>query len=178
MIVFTVSGRMTVRAALNDQNLVERVEAVVPDPVLGDTPIEVTYADYKDFGGVKFPTRVRQSAGGFPTLDLTVTEVKPNAAVDVQVPDTSASGGGLRRGGDAKVADGVWYLTGGTHHSVVIEMEDHLVVVEAPLDDARALAVIAEARSARLRQADPLRRRQPPPLRSRRRHPGLRRARA
>ena len=44
-------------------------------------------------------------------------------------------------------ADGVWYVTGGTHHSVVIEMKDHLVVVEGPLNDDRALAVIAEARS-------------------------------
>ena len=45
------------------------------------------------------------------------------------------------------VADGVWYLTGGSHHSVVIEMKDHLVVVEGPLNDERALAVIAEART-------------------------------
>jgi hypothetical protein len=35
-----------------------------------------------------------------------------------------------------KVADGVWYLTGGTHHSVLIEMSDHLVVIEGPQDDA------------------------------------------
>jgi hypothetical protein len=29
-----------------------------------------------------------------------------------------------------KVADGVWYLTGDTHHSVLVEMSDHLVVIE------------------------------------------------
>jgi glyoxylase-like metal-dependent hydrolase (beta-lactamase superfamily II) len=45
------------------------------------------------------------------------------------------------------VADGVWYLTGGTHHSAVIEMEDHAILVEAPLNDERTLAVLAEARS-------------------------------
>ena len=44
------------------------------------------------------------------------------------------------------MTDGVWYVTGGTHHSTVIEMNDHLVVVEAPLNDERALAVLAEAR--------------------------------
>ena len=43
-------------------------------------------------------------------------------------------------------AAGVWYLTGGSHHSVVIEMKDHVIVVEAPLNDERATAVIAEAR--------------------------------
>ena len=45
-----------------------------------------------------------------------------------------------------KVADGVWYLTGGTHHSVLVEMNDHLVVIEGPQNDARATAVIAEVK--------------------------------
>lgn len=148
VIVFGMPGRVRLRAALNDQNLVERVEAVVPHSVLGDTPVEVTYADYRDFGGVKFPTRVRQSAGGFPTLDLTVTDVKPNAAADIEVPDAvRQSAGFYGRIATQMVADGVWYLTGGSHHSVVIEMQDHLIVVEGPLNDERALAVIAEARS-------------------------------
>ncbi len=45
-----------------------------------------------------------------------------------------------------KVADGVWYVTGGTHHSVLVEMSDNLVVIEGPQDDARATAVIAEVK--------------------------------
>jgi glyoxylase-like metal-dependent hydrolase (beta-lactamase superfamily II) len=40
----------------------------------------------------------------------------------------------------------VWYLTGTTHHSVVIEMKDHVIVAEAPQNEERALAVLAEAR--------------------------------
>lgn len=147
-IAFAVPGRMTVRAALNAQNLVERVEAVIPHAVLGDVTVEVTYADYKDFAGVKFPTRIRQSAGGFPTLDLTVTDVKPNVAVDIQVPDgVRQATAPYARVATQMVADGVWYLTGGTHHSVAIEMKDHLIVVEGPLNDERALAVIAEVRT-------------------------------
>jgi glyoxylase-like metal-dependent hydrolase (beta-lactamase superfamily II) len=148
VVTFAIPGRMRVRAALNDASLVERIEAVVPHPVLGDTPVEVTYADYKDYGGVKFPTRIRQSAGGFPTLDVTVTDVKPNVAVDLQVPEGArAAAGFYGKVATQMVADGVWYLTGGSHHSVVIEMKDHLVVVEGPLNDERALAVIAEART-------------------------------
>jgi glyoxylase-like metal-dependent hydrolase (beta-lactamase superfamily II) len=147
VIAFALPGRITVKAALTDQNLIERVEALIPNPVLGDMPVEITYADYKDFGGVKFPTRVRQSAGGFPSWDLTLTDVKPNAAVDVKVPDSVRQATGVySRVATQMVADGVWYLTGGSHHSVVIEMKDHLIVVEAPLNDERALAVIAEAR--------------------------------
>ena len=45
-----------------------------------------------------------------------------------------------------KVVDGGWFLTGGTHHRVLVEMNDHLVVIEGPQDDARATAVIAEVK--------------------------------
>jgi len=148
MITFALPGRMMVRATLSDQNLVERVDAVIPNSVVGDLPVEVTYSDYRDFGGVKFPTRIRQSAGGFPTLDLTVTDVKANGPVDIKVPDPVRQATGVyTRVATQMVADGVWYLTGGSHHSVVIEMKDHLIVVEGPLNEERAMAVIAEARS-------------------------------
>jgi glyoxylase-like metal-dependent hydrolase (beta-lactamase superfamily II) len=147
MIVFGASGKYLTRVTLDRANLVERVNATLPNPVLGDIPVTIEYADYKDFGGTKFPTRIKQTAGGFPTLDLTVTEVRPNVAVDVTVPDnvrtTTAPYAAVT---SQMVADGVWYLTGGTHHSVVIEMSDHLIAVEAPLNDERALAVLNEAR--------------------------------
>jgi glyoxylase-like metal-dependent hydrolase (beta-lactamase superfamily II) len=147
-ITFALPGRMMVRATLGDQNLVERVDAVIPNAVVGDLPIEVTYSDYRDFGGVKFPTRIRQSAGGFPTLDLTVTDVKANGPVDIQVPDAVRQATNVYgRVATQMVADGVWYLTGGSHHSVVIEMKDHLIVVEGPLNEQRATAVINEART-------------------------------
>ena len=139
IIAFALPGRMTVRATLNDQNLVERVDAVIPNAVVGDLPVEITYSDYRDFGGVKFPTRIRQSAGGFPTLDLTVTDVKANGPVDIQVPDAVRQATNVyARVATQMVADGVWYLTGGSHHSVVIEMKDHLIVVEGPLNEQRA----------------------------------------
>jgi glyoxylase-like metal-dependent hydrolase (beta-lactamase superfamily II) len=42
-----------------------------------------------------------------------------------------------------EVAKGVFYVTGGTHHSLAIEMADHLVVVDAPLYEERSEAVLA-----------------------------------
>lgn len=147
-IAFTLPNRVPVKATVNAQNLVERVEVALPSPVLGEWPLEVTYAEYRDFGGVKFPGKIRSSTGGFPSLDLTVTDARPNAAVEIAVPDTVRQGGNpYTRVATQMVADGVWYLTGGTHHSVVIEMKDHLVLVEAPLNDERTLAVIGEARN-------------------------------
>src|SRR5712691_12382932 len=75
-ITFDEPGRYRVKASVDVHNLPAVVEAVVPHPVLGDVAVEVRYLDYKEFGGVKFPTKIRQSAGGFPILDLAVTNVQ------------------------------------------------------------------------------------------------------
>src|SRR5215472_9522398 len=144
VISFAVPGQVKVKAFVNDRNLIEKVESWSSNPVLGDMATETTYADYKDFGGVKFPTRITQSQGGFATLDLTVSDVKPNAPADIQPPDTVRQARVTVQAD--KIADGVWYLTGGTHHSVLVEMNDHLVVIDGPLNDARSGAVIAEAK--------------------------------
>jgi glyoxylase-like metal-dependent hydrolase (beta-lactamase superfamily II) len=147
-IAFAVPGRFKATAVLDTANLIERVEATVAHPVLGDMVVMVSYADYRDFGGVKFPTKIRQSHGGFPALDITVTDVRPNVAVDIHVPDSVRQATNpYTRVASQKAADGVWYVTGGSHHSVVIEMKDHVIVVEGPLNDERALAVIAETRA-------------------------------
>ena len=45
-----------------------------------------------------------------------------------------------------KLAPGVWHLTGGSHHSLVVEFADNIAVIEAPLSEERSLAVMAEAR--------------------------------
>ena len=147
-VAFAVPGRFKASAVLDAANLIERVDATVAHPVLGDMVVTVNYADYRDFGGVKFPTKIRQSYGGFPALDLAVTDVRPNVSVDIQVPDpVRQAANPYTRVASQKAADGVWYVTGGSHHSVVIEMKDHVIVVEGPLNDERALAVIAETRA-------------------------------
>jgi len=54
-----------------------------------------------------------------------------------------------------EVSPGVWYLSGQSHHSVLVEFADHLVLVEAPQNDVRTLAVIKKARE--LKPDKPLR---------------------
>jgi glyoxylase-like metal-dependent hydrolase (beta-lactamase superfamily II) len=141
---FTEPGKFAATAFINDDYLVERVESRLPDPVLGEVSATTIYSNYRDYGGVKFPGRIQQSQGGHPTLDLTVKEVQPNAAADIQVPDNVRTA--TERVTAEKVADGVWFIAGGSHNSAVIEMKDHLILVEAPLNDARAAPVIAEAK--------------------------------
>jgi glyoxylase-like metal-dependent hydrolase (beta-lactamase superfamily II) len=71
--------------------------------------------------------------------------VKPNGAAAI---DVSAIVRGVQSPPavvkSEKIADGVWFLAGGTHHSVLAEFHDHVVVIEAPLDESRSNAVIAE----------------------------------
>jgi len=48
-----------------------------------------------------------------------------------------------------EVGRGIWWLAGGSHHSVVFEFDDHLKIFEVPLTEARTKAVIERARSLR-----------------------------
>lgn len=137
---FTEPGRFAATAFVNEDYLVERVESRLPDAVLGEVAAVVDYSEYRETGGVKFPGRIRVSQGGHPTLDVVVKAVQPGAPADIQVPEavTKAS----ERVNTDKVAEGVWFIAGGSHNSVAIEMKDHMVMVEAPLNDGRSGPVI------------------------------------
>ncbi len=150
-IVFPLPGQLasvTMKVTLNAKHQVERVETRSADPVLGDLVTETTYTDYKDLGeiatDVLFPTHILQKQGGFPVLDLTVTKTDANNPYVVfPVPENVERARVTAPKVDVqKVADGVWYLTGGTHHSVAVEFKDYVALVECPLNDERALAVI------------------------------------
>lgn len=143
-ISFTEPGAFAATVLIGADGLVERIETRRPHPVLGDTEVVTRFADYRAVNGVQFPMRIRQSQGGFDVLDLAVQEVQPNAPSDITVPDAVRTAG--ERVTAEKVADGVWFLGGGSHNSVAIEMRDQLILVEAPLYDGRAAAVIAEAK--------------------------------
>jgi len=133
---------------IDDQNMVIKVDSWLPNPVLGDMLVETTYTDYKDFGGIKFPSHIVQKQGGWPVLDLTVTDAKaniPNAFLQVAA---NAIGAPLPPVNVVaqKMADGVWFLGGGTHNSVLIEFKDYVAVVEAPLNDARSQGVMDQVK--------------------------------
>src|SRR5262249_7292845 len=48
-----------------------------------------------------------------------------------------------------EIAPGVWFLAGQSHNSVALEFTDHILLVEAPLSEARTLGVIEKARTLR-----------------------------
>ncbi len=99
VVTFTGDNKAQVNGYINDQNLVERVETHIDNPMLGDMSYESVYSDYKDFNGVKFPTHIVQSQGGAPILDLTISDVKPNAAVTIPAPAAPRGASRCGRGG-------------------------------------------------------------------------------
>jgi glyoxylase-like metal-dependent hydrolase (beta-lactamase superfamily II) len=141
---FAIEGR-EFKATLNAQNLVEKVTYLSTNEVVGDYPIEIAYSDYADFGGVKFPRHIVQTEDGFPTLDITVSEVKPNAPVSIDVPANvrEAAPQPLRVAVE-KLADGVWYLSTPNARNWAVEFNDYVVVVEGIGSEARSLAAIEE----------------------------------
>lgn len=152
VVSFTVKGTGEVKehkvnGYVNNQNLLEKVETWVPDDVYGDMLVETTYSNYRDFAGVKFPTRIVQKEAGFPVLDVTVSDVQPNAEVKLEVPE-AARGAVPRpvRVTPHRVADGVWYLAGPGDNSVIVEFKDYVVMIESSASEDRARANIAEAK--------------------------------
>jgi glyoxylase-like metal-dependent hydrolase (beta-lactamase superfamily II) len=141
---FMVGGKYKITGLINARGEVEKVQTWIDQPIVGDMLVETTYSDYKKFGGVLFPGHIVQSQDGFPTLDLNIAGVSTNMAVDITVPDNvrNAPPPPPVMVTSEKLAEGVYYLTGGTHHSLAIEMKDHIVLVDTPLNEARAQAVI------------------------------------
>jgi glyoxylase-like metal-dependent hydrolase (beta-lactamase superfamily II) len=133
---------------INAQNEVQKLHTWISTPVLGDTLCEAAFTGYRDFGGVMFPSHIVRTEGGKLRLVLAITSVKVNPDVHIPVPE------GMRAAMAApvvataeKLADGVYWIKGGQWHSVAIDQADHIVVVDAPLDEARSLAVIAKVKA-------------------------------
>src|SRR6266850_1480290 len=148
----TVEGKVTtfkiedrdVTMTLNDQNLVERVRYLDTNEVVGDSPVEITYSNYADYGGVKFPAHIVETQDGFPTLDVTIQEVKPNVAVSLDVPANvpqAPAPPATPSVNVTRLSDGVLYLTASGVSSWAVEFKDYIVVVEGPNGEARSLAV-------------------------------------
>jgi glyoxylase-like metal-dependent hydrolase (beta-lactamase superfamily II) len=142
---FRVENR-DVKVTLNQQNFVERVEYLTGNSVVGDVPVIVTYSDYAPFGGIQFPKHIVEKQDGFDTLDITITDVKPNAAVSLPVPASVASAPAPPAAPMATIekvadADGLWSLNSAGTRSLAVEFADHIVMLEGPTSDTRSKVV-------------------------------------
>lgn len=152
IVSFTLNNKYRVNGHITDQNLVERVQTWVANPVFGDMVYEHRYTEYKDYNGVKFPGVLHSHQGdpsifsGHNWMEIRPTAVQVNvSAAPVVIPDTVRNATiPPVRVESSQLAQGVWLIAGGSHNSVLVEFHDFVAVVEAPQDENRSLAVIAE----------------------------------
>ena len=151
VVTFVGDNKAKVNGYINDQNLLERVETWIDNPFLGDMPFEAIYSDYKDAGGAKFPMHIVQKQGGYPIFDLTVTDVKANAPVNIQPPQgrggaaPAPAAAAANAASSEKLGDGIYLITGG-YVAIAVDFKDHITIIESGQSEARGQAVIAEAK--------------------------------
>jgi glyoxylase-like metal-dependent hydrolase (beta-lactamase superfamily II) len=146
VVTFTAQGKYKVNGYIDDQNMLVKADTLIDTPVLGDTLLEAEYSDYKTFGRLKFPGKIVEKEGGFPILDLTVTNAMANVYHVINIPATTIANDTKVVVDEQLVAPGVYYFTGGSHHSAIVEFNNFVVVVDGPLDEARSSAVISEVK--------------------------------
>lgn len=150
--VTTAKGQTFTLAVDGASSLPTRVASMRDNANLGDVLVETTFADYQDVSGLKLPSHLVTRTDGYPTADLRLTRQAVDGGGDLAAPAAAASappGVPSATVAVTELAKGVWLLAGQSHHSVLVEFADHLALIEAPQNDARALAVIAKARELR-----------------------------
>ncbi len=144
-----------VNGYLNADNLVEHVETWVGDNIMGDMHIMVSYDGWRDFGGFLAPTQITQTRGGWPFFEVDITAADANMRnVASMLPAPESSGRGFGGGGGPvnvtpeRLGDGFYRLTtgAGSYDSLIVEFEDHIMMLEAGASHAVIAAYIEEAK--------------------------------
>lgn len=148
---------------INAQNLVERVQTWLENPLFGDMQIDAEYTNYREgTNGLKFPAQMVQKRGGWPTFQAYVLGAHPNPAnltqlLTVPPPPAAAAAAPAPAATAAapltseKLADGVFRING-AYNALAVEFADHILIYEpGPQNTAqdmegRARAIIAETK--------------------------------
>ena len=140
---------------VNRDNLVTRVDTWLEHPIFGDMLVQTEYSDYRDNNGLKYPSAIVQKRGGWPTFDAQILGAHanpPNLTALMTPPAPPAGAGGPPPGGpppavaSERLANGVYRITGG-YVALAVEFADHILIFEpAGQNEARAQAIIAEAK--------------------------------
>ena len=132
-------------------SLLTKYETLGDDAVFGDAVTEQAFSDYRPVEGVKLPFRQVTRTAGAITQDLAYSDIRLNAglpAAQLETPPGAVAGKAPGGPGTVEVtplANGVFFLGGSTHNSVLVVFKDHSVLLETPQGDERAQAVLAEA---------------------------------
>lgn len=135
------------------------LEAVTDDPILGDRATQTWLTRYQPSGSVRLPRQVDVEWNGQLNQQAWYSSVAVNAPLSdtmFTLPDSI-----MRRTQPAAAAPAaptpitvtmnqlgpsVWRAEGATHHTLVVEQPDQIVLVEAPLSTERVRAVLDTVR--------------------------------
>ena len=134
--------------------LLSRIQTLADNAVLGDALSETLLSDYREVPvgarRVQLPHRAVSMVAGEVTQDLKYGQIAVNAGPGAGLMDPPSEaetvpaappGSGVTL---TKLGEDVYFAGGGSHHSLFVVFQDHVVVVEAPLNEERSLAVLAK----------------------------------
>jgi len=153
LVSFSYLGKYKIVGTINDQNLVELVDTWFPNPFYGDMNYEMRYTQYRDFNGVKWPMLFHTHQGdprmnpahNYYEYKLTSVKINPPVTTTAVPEVVRAAVTPPARVESTRLAEGVWLLGGGNYNSLLVDFKDYVAVIEAPNNEARSLAVMAEA---------------------------------
>jgi glyoxylase-like metal-dependent hydrolase (beta-lactamase superfamily II) len=171
LISYDDGGTFVIFALDAKTRLLTRVQFLEDDPLHGDSHNELFFSDWRQVGDIKMPFSSLWRINARVIMTEQIDEIQNNVVLledDFFLPleILQAENGSpvrgelsshwlLRRIAMASpvdedqtrirvldVAPGVVQVTGGSHHSLGIAMQDHIIVVDAPLYEARSTRVI------------------------------------
>ena len=155
-LVDVTSGGATLTLAIDSTTkLPTRVIQMTDTPTMGDTPVELRFADYRAVNGIQLPTRLTSKTDNrFINSDIRILR----QAVDGDVGNLTAPANVASATQPAppappgtptkEVTKGLWLVEGTTHKSLLAEFSDHMMLIEAP-NEERTRAVLAKAKELR-----------------------------
>ena len=148
---FTTSEGLTLAMAVDsDTGLPAFIRSTDHHAYFRDVSRQTNVSDYQSIDGLMLPSTVAVTLDEFAFVNLQLTAQEVNGSVgDLSAPAEAANATPISGSAPANVvaeavAEGVWFLAGQSHHSVLIEFSDHLMVIEAP-NEIRTLAVLEKA---------------------------------
>src|SRR5262249_56547286 len=125
---------------------------------------EHRYSDYKDFGGVKFPTVLHSHQGdprlnqGHNWMEVRVKSAQPNVtATALAIPDNVRQAMVPPvRVDSQRLANGIWLVAGGSHNSVAVPVPGFVGGVEAAPEEETTPSGVAGVELVRVADADQL----------------------
>jgi glyoxylase-like metal-dependent hydrolase (beta-lactamase superfamily II) len=150
--IATATGEHVTLAADHTTHLPQWVTRASYHSYLGDIVNKAEFHNYQEAAGVMLPMRLVTRVGNWLESDYLVKNTIGGSADELAAPQSvrmalapSAAPAQAPNIPVEQIASGIWYLTGGSHNSVLVEFSDHTELIEIPTSEARTQAVIAKA---------------------------------